>query len=68
MQDRVLRAKLSFFTKTRVGSITQRFGSDLVKLPDAWLREKDDPRLMLTDTDLFPHLLLEFGFRLPPRP
>jgi hypothetical protein len=29
-QDRVLRAKMQFFTKTRAGSILQRLGPDLV--------------------------------------
>jgi len=30
IQDRVLRAKMQFFTKTRAGSILQRMGPDLV--------------------------------------
>lgn len=29
-QDKVLRAKMQFFTKTRAGSILQRLGPDLV--------------------------------------
>jgi hypothetical protein len=29
-QDRVLRAKMQFFTKTRAGSILQSLGPDLV--------------------------------------
>ena len=30
MLDAVLRAKMIFFSKTRAGSIVQRFGDDLV--------------------------------------
>lgn len=31
MLENVLRAKMPFFTKTRAGSIIQRFGPDLVR-------------------------------------